>query len=103
MPAYRRGLAERGRVCPVEVASDGSLLVVSRPHLEKLCLAYLSGDIDEVELSYVATALELTTDFQFVTKELEECAFFLSSPELNGEPLSKVVPAVLRALREHAA
>ena len=103
MPEYRRGLAERGRSCPVFITSDGSLLVVAASHLERLCTAFLSEEIDEIELSYIATALELASDFQFVSKEIEECAFFLSSPEANGLPLPEIVPAVIRALREHAA
>ena len=103
MPEYRSGLAERGRSCPVFVASDGSLLVVAASHLERLCTAFLNGEIGEIELSYIATALDLASDFQFVSKEVEECAFFLSTPEENGPPLPEIVSAVLRALREHAA
>jgi hypothetical protein len=103
MPEYRRGLAEPGRPCPVFITSDGSLLVVAASHLERLCGAFLNNEIDEIELSYIATALEFASDFQFVSKEIEECAFFLSTREANGPPLSKIVPAVIRALREHAA
>jgi hypothetical protein len=103
MPEYRRGLAERGRSCPVFIISDGSLLVLAASHIERLCIAFLNGEIDESELSYIATALELAGDFQFVSREIEECAFFLSTPEANGPPLQELVPAVLRALREHAA
>jgi hypothetical protein len=103
MPEYRRGLAERGRSCPVFITSDGSLLILAASHLERLCTAFLNGEIDEIELSYIATAFELASDFQFVSKEIEDCAFFLSTPEANGPPLPKIVPAVLRALREHTA
>jgi hypothetical protein len=63
----------------------------------------LNEEIDEIELGYIATALELAPDFQFVSKEIEECAFFLSTPEANGPPLPEIVPAVIRALREHVA
>jgi hypothetical protein len=63
----------------------------------------LNGEIGEIELSYIATALDLASDFQFVSKEVEECAFFLSTPEADGPPLPEIVSAVLRALREHAA
>ena len=103
MPQYRRGLAERGRSCPVFITSDGSLLVVAASHLERLCTAFLNQEIDETELGYIATALELAPDFQFVSKEIEECAFFLSSKVSNAPKLSEIVPVVLRALREHAA
>ena len=103
MPEYRSGLAERGRSCPVFVASDGSLLVVAASHLQRLCTAFLNGEIGEIELRYIATALEFASDFQFVSKEVEECAFFLSSSEAGGPPIPEIVSAVLRALREHVA
>jgi hypothetical protein len=103
MPEYRLGVAERGRSCPVLITSDGSLLVLAASHVESLCTAFLNGEIDEVELRYIASALELAADFQFVSKEIEECAFFLSTPEANGPRLPDIVTAVLRALREHAA
>ena len=103
MPEYRHGLAERDRSGPVFITSDGSLLVLAASHLERVCTAFLNGEIDEVELSYIVTAFELATDFQFVSKEIEECAFFLSAAEANGPPLPEIVAAVLRALREHAA
>lgn len=103
MPEYRRGLAECDRSCPAFITSDGSLLVLAASHLSRLCTAFLNGEIDESELSYIAAAFDLATDFQFISKQIEECAFFLSTPEANGPPLQKIVPAVLRALREHAA
>ena len=103
MPEYRSALAERGRSCPVFVASDGSLLVVATSHLERLCTSFLNGEIDEIELRYIATALEFASDFQFLSKEVEECAFFLSTPAADGPPFPEIVSAVLRALREHAA
>jgi hypothetical protein len=103
MPEYRLGLAERGRPYPAFVTNDGSLLVLAASHLERLCTAFMNGEIDEAELRYIATALDLATDFQFVSKEIEECAFFLSAAEANGPPLPKIVLAVLRALREHVA
>jgi hypothetical protein len=103
MPEYRRALVELGRSCPISITSDGSLLVLAASHLERLCTSFLNGEIDEAELSYIATALERATDFRFISKEIEECAFFLSTAEVNGPPLPEIVPAVLRALREHTA
>lgn len=103
MPEYRAGLAERGRSSPIFITSDGSLLVVAASHLERLCASFLNEEIDEDELRYIATALEFASDFQFISKEIEECAFFLSAPTANGPPLPEIVPAVIRALREHAA
>lgn len=103
IPAYRLALSEQARVAPVDVTSDESLLVIAASHLQVLCKAFLADQIDETELNYIAIALDRGEDFEWVSKEVEECAYFLSLPETNGTPLTKVVPTVLRALREHAA
>lgn len=99
MPAYRRGLAEHGQSASVAVECDGALLVIAVPHLVTLCEAYLAKQLDEVELGYLARALELAPDFQFVTEEIGEFAFLLA----NGTPSAEAVGAVLRLLRERAA
>jgi len=100
MPAYRHGLAEKGRSCPVAVQSDGSLLVISASHLVALCEAFLDEQIDAVELDYLATALELAPDFQFVSEDVEDITSFLSSQEANGPATTEVVTKILRILRE---
>jgi hypothetical protein len=99
LPAYREGLSEGNRAAPIDVESDGSLLVIAAPHLVNLCEAYLAKQIDEVELAYIATAFDRAADFRFITEMSEEFAFLLSSGNANTE----AVNAVLRLLREHAA
>lgn len=99
MPAYRYGLAERGRVAPVVIESDGALLVIANEHLANLCEIFMAGHLDAVELGYVATALELAPDFQFVSGQIEDIAGLLA----EGTATSENVAAVLRVLREHAA
>jgi hypothetical protein len=103
MSEYRYGLAEKGRSCPVVIRSDGSLLVVAASHLEALCEAFLDEQIDAVELDYLASALELAPDFQFVSEEIEDFTSFLSSQVANGPTTTETVTAVLRALREHSS
>jgi hypothetical protein len=99
MPAYRRGIAEKGRSCPVVVDSDGSLLVIATSHLIVLCEAFLDEQIDEVEVGYLATALELTPDFTFVSDDVEDITSFLT-PEASGPITMDSVTKVLRILRE---
>ena len=99
LPAYREGLSGGTHSAPIDVESDGSLLVIAAPHLVNLCEAYLAKQIDEVELAYIATALDRAPDFRFVTEMSEEFAFLLSSGNANTE----AVNAVLRLLREHVA
>jgi hypothetical protein len=103
MPAYRRALAERDRSAPIVVECDGALLVLAASHIATLCEAFLAEELDAEELEYVATALERASDFHFVSQEVEECTFFLSSSEANGPASSETVGAVLRVLREHVA
>jgi hypothetical protein len=103
MPAYRHGLAETGRSGPVVVSSDGSLLVIAASHLVVLCEAFMDEQIDGVELGYLATALELAHDFQFVSEDMEDITSFLSSPEASGPITTESVTRVLRILRERAA
>jgi hypothetical protein len=100
MPAYRLGLAEEGRSCSVAVESDGSLLVIAASHLVVLCEAFLDEQIDAVELDYLATALELAPDFQFISEDVEDITSFLSSQEANGPVTTEVVTKILRILRE---
>jgi hypothetical protein len=99
LSAFREGLSGGARSAPIDVESDGSLLVIAAPHLVILCEAYLAKQIDEVELAYIATALDRASDFRFVTDMTEEFAFLLSSGNANTE----AVNAVLRLLREHIA
>lgn len=99
LPAFREGLSGGARSAPIDVESDGSLLVIAAPHLVILCEAYLAKQIDEVELAYIATTLDRASDFRFVTDMTEEFAFLLSSGNANTE----AVNAVLRLLREHIA
>jgi hypothetical protein len=103
LPAYRHGLAERGRSCPVVIQCDGSFLTIAASHVAALCEAFLDEQLDAVELGYVATALELAPDFHFISDEVQECTFFLSSPEVNGSAANESVSTILRVLREHAA
>jgi hypothetical protein len=101
IPDYRQGLIDRELARPVDVECDGALLVIAASHLSTLCEAFLEEQLDGVEIAYIATALEVTPDFRFVSKEVEECAFLLSRAHTNVGP--EAISALLRVLREHAA
>jgi hypothetical protein len=83
MPGYRRGLAEGGRLAPIQVQSDGISHDISKEHIVNLCKIYLAGHIDEAEFEYVANCLELSEDFQY-NDFISDILFRLSSPEING-------------------
>jgi hypothetical protein len=101
IPDYRQGLIDRELARPVDVECDGALLVIAASHLSTLCEAFLDEQLDGVEIAYIATALEVTPDFRFVSKEVEECTFLLSRAHTNVGP--EAISALLRVLREHAA
>jgi hypothetical protein len=96
--AHEREKTEGGRSDPEAGGSDGALLPVAMIHLVNLCEAFLAEDLNSVELDYIATTLERSPDFHFVTGTVEEANHFLTR-----EPSPDQVTAILRVLREHAA
>ncbi len=103
MPAYRAAMEQDEPVRPISVESDGSLLVIAASHLACLCEAFLQNQLDVAELGYIATALDRAPDFQFVSKEVEECTFLLSSSEAHGPRSHEAVTGIHRVLRERLA
>jgi hypothetical protein len=98
MPEFRAGLERRGSVAPVRLRTEGIDLPISEPHVRRICEEYLAGRLDEQEVEYVATALELCPDFRMVSEAVEELVFRLSSPAANGPLSREVVEAILRSL-----
>jgi hypothetical protein len=97
MSTYRRGLAERGRSAPLELHEEGHDLVISREQVENLCGWYLRGEIDKVELEYVAGILDLSEDFQY-GGDVGDAILMLSSPEINGAISPEAVKNILSRL-----
>ncbi len=80
---FRRGKSERGRSTPVQIQSVGRNIPVSAKHVANLCSFYFGGEIDEVELEYAASLLDLCPDFVF-DETVKDAIFQLASPEING-------------------
>jgi len=98
MPAFRAGLQLRGGSAPIEVKTEGREFRVTEAHVRKLCEEYLAGRLDAAELSYVATALELSPDFVMASEGIEEAISLLSDPVANGPMSREVAEALLRSL-----
>jgi hypothetical protein len=100
MPAFRRGLAERGRSAPIVVESEGANLLVTEAHVAHLCEQFLTGDLDEAELEYVASALDLCPDFRCASSAVESAVFSLADPVANGPITRDSVRELLQSMPE---
>ena len=89
MPEYRRGISLMGGTAPISLQDIGNNLILTKSELVNLCNCYLNNFIDEIELEYVANALELSDDFEYEQEIVKEI-FLLSTPEING-PITKAL------------
>ena len=87
LPEFRRGLSETGRSALIDLQDEGNNFVITKYELLNLCNWYLTDVIDEVELEYLASAIELSEDFEYDVRIGEEI-FLLATPEIN-HPISK--------------
>jgi hypothetical protein len=61
---FRKAITTRGySSAPVELTTQKITIVLKAKHVRRLCEWYRAGDIDGVEIEYVATALTLCPDF----------------------------------------
>lgn len=88
---YREKLKIRGTSRPVVLYSDLSDFTVRREHVVSLCDAYLAEQLDEVEVDYLGSGLQLVAaahGFNFESDAVREALSVLCDPEVNG-PLTK--------------
>jgi hypothetical protein len=98
MPAFLRGLAERGRSAPLVCQEEGRSVVLGREHVCNLCTYFLEGEISVRELEYTASILDLNEDFQY-DEEVGEAIFQLADPDVNGEITVQLVQGIIAGLR----
>ena len=61
---FRRAVMTTGySSAPVEITIQKTRISLKTEHLWRLCKWYIAGDLDGVEIEYVATALALCPDF----------------------------------------
>jgi hypothetical protein len=99
--AFHRGLSELGRSAPIKIQSIGQTVLITRTHLENLCSWYLKGDIEDIELEYVANLLDLCSDFAY-DKSIADAIFQLADPEINGNISLNNVREILTTLATSA-
>ena len=87
LPEFRRGLSEIGRSALIDLQDEGINCVITKYELLNLCNWYLNDVIDEVELEYLASAIESSEDCEYEVRIAEEI-FLLATPEIN-DPISK--------------
>jgi hypothetical protein len=90
MPDFRAGISLRGASAPVRLETEGKELPVTELHIRRICEEYLAERLDEEEVAYLATAIELCPDFKLVSEVVEETVSVLSDPVANG-PLSRAL------------
>jgi len=76
---FRRAVTSTGySSAPVELMTQKITLVLKAMHLRRLCEWYLAGDIDAVEIEYIATALALCPDFVFESEGVKDAVYSIS-------------------------
>lgn len=85
----RENLNKKGYSSPIYLKCDEVKFFIKNLHIKKLCRDFINGKLDQVEICYIATAIELSEDFIVDSQELEEIVSYLSEdPDLNN-PISK--------------
>jgi len=79
--AFGRGLAERGRSAPIQLASTGKPALVTREHVAALLNAYVGHELSAPELRYLANALDLSPDAKYDSEVVCQSVSSLSSDE----------------------
>ncbi len=79
--AFSRGLAERGRSAPIELAVAGKSALVSREHVAAPLNAYVGHELSASELRHLANALDISPDAKYGSEVVCQALSILSSNE----------------------
>lgn len=75
---FRRALTTKGySSAPVEITTQKITISIKAKHVRRLCEWYLAGDIDGVEIDYIASALTLCPDFVPESESINSCLYGL--------------------------
>ena len=91
---------ERGRVIPVRVTEDADV-IVSSDSILVLCQHFVRGELSELELAYVADALQLAERVSFDGEAIADYVAELTDPEINGKFTIDRAREVANALSVH--
>lgn len=94
--AERRPLLEkRGSVVPVRVTEDVDIALSGRD-VAKLCGHFIAGNLDAVELAYIADALQLSDRVSWENEDTAEYVAEFTDPEVNGPFTIERAQAIVR-------
>lgn len=85
----RKNLNKKGSSSPIYLNNDGQKFAVKKWHIQRLCNFYLNNDLDQVELCYITTAMELCEGIIFESDDIEDAISLLSSDPDPNYPLNK--------------
>jgi hypothetical protein len=75
---FRSALKIRGSSAPVELTMQNTSISIKAKHVRRLCEWYRAGDIDGVEIEYIASALTLCPDFVPESENIKSALYGLS-------------------------
>ena len=89
---------ETGASIPIEIESDLSGYVVLADQVKKICQDFINRKLDEVELNYLTTVIELSESFSFESELIEDAVSILSDSTSENPLTNEVVMGVIRGL-----
>ena len=89
---------ETGASIPIEIESDLSGYVVLAGQVKKICQDFINRRLDEVELNYLTTVIELSESFSFESELIEDAVSILSDSTSENPLTNEVVMGVIRGL-----
>lgn len=83
---FKQQLKKLGASVPTMVTGYDSInkFSVEQQHIKRICEEYLNGCLDEYEIEYITSALELQECFVPVSEKIEYSIFLLAEPVCNG-------------------
>ena len=91
---YKSSAKEKGKTMPVYVDEDTDILF-AHADLNALGDAFLNGELDEIELNYLADALLLSNRVKFESDQISDKLGYFTDPEVNGQLTKEIVAEIL--------
>ena len=86
LAVFRRALTTKGySSAPVEITTQKIIISIKAQHVRRLCEWYLAGDIDGIEIDYIASALTLCPDFVPESESINSCLYGLGELYSQGK------------------
>ena len=80
---YSNFKGKKGASIPIQVDTDEEFIFESND-LKSLCSYFVQGQINSEELSYIADAVELSSNIYIPDDKVKDFVFEMTDPEVNG-------------------